>query len=344
MFKSVQKKEDILFQIRLFLRKNFRYIAVLFIFLVTTLYRGISLPEEALEESKNSEESAEVVLPTLTANNREKLFSEIFQSKKSDIFRISFLAKVDYAQSVEILLRDSFSQDVKVGQVDLLPSEESKHQELVFIAPGRYESILLRLSEKKLEGMEWDNNAVYIESVELTRVDAKEADIKNIARTAYDVGGVKNTKLEDIGEVMRYTFSLLRDKSDYSSLFDHSEDIEFNPKNSMLTGLKKKESFLTFKFDVLSPYETFLFRAVRRGDSPDPIALEYSFNNESWNNIPINQSQLDGRQIFLLSIPNTAKASVVYIRVRYVGPEKKVGTYSLEELSVIAHVKKGLRN
>lgn len=320
-----------------FLKSNLQYVAVLFIFLCVGLYQYIDIQKESKKESEDEKIITET--PTLDSKNTEKVFSDILQSKQGDVFRVGFVARVDYRQSIDILLRSPMFKTLKIGQINIDPSSEGVYQELIFSTPGRYDSIILKLKNNGSDEKDWDNGVVFVNSLFVSRLDIHQTGISLILPTLYGVEGVKNARLEDIGEAMQYTFSLQKNKSDYESLYDSTAGVQFDEKESALVGQKKNGEFFTFKFDTIDPFKEFTVHALRRGVSQDEIRFEYSLDNFFWRDVPATVLS-SGQQEFLFSIPGDRKSSAVYVRVLYVGEEKKVGTFALEELSTIATVEK----
>ncbi len=174
-----------------FLRENFRYILIFFVFLLVAQYHYSATPMETLKEDNDSRKNNHVVeVVDLDTKNKEKTYQSIFQSQSGDVFRVGAYIKTKKQEKVEVFIQSSLNDLLKIGEWTLEPSESGEYKELIFSPPGRYENIIVGLkNETGTTGTnKWSGTAVYIRSLFVTRVTVESrAGIQNLHPTIFGI-------------------------------------------------------------------------------------------------------------------------------------------------------------
>lgn len=188
-------------KIILLLGKNPHYLFAFFILLFAVFYHYFIIPPETLKGNKASTDKVKIEQPDLDAKHREKAYPRIFQSQAGDIFRIGIFASTKNAEDIEVFAESELNEVLKVGAWHLEPSANGEYRELFFSAPGRYEDIIVRLKKDEASdaamnsdamNKKWDDSAVYIRSLSLSRVEAKDAlALQNLAPTVFGISTMK---------------------------------------------------------------------------------------------------------------------------------------------------------
>ncbi|MEK9151254.1 MAG: hypothetical protein AAB547_01340 [Patescibacteria group bacterium] len=188
-------------KILFFFRRNPRYFFVFFVFIFAFFYHYFIIPPEILKSNKASTDKVKIEQPDLDAKHREKAYPRIFQSQAGDVFRIGIFASTKNAEDIEIFAESELNEVLKVGEWHLEPTENGEYKELFFSAPGRYEDIRVRLKKDEASDVvvnndamnkKWDDSAVYIRSLSLSRVEAKDTlALQNLAPTVFGISTMK---------------------------------------------------------------------------------------------------------------------------------------------------------
>lgn len=142
-------------------------------------------------------------------------------------------------------------------------------------------------------------------------------------------------RVEDRGNGLLYSFSLLFSPVDYLNLYEASSGIFYDREKKQVVGKQRGGEFFIYRFDTVYPYETFAFRAIQDGDDGKEIKVEYSLDNILWGEVPFIQ-ETPGSHRFELALPGNGKSRVVYVRASYDAEEKTSGFFGFKELSANA--------
>lgn len=329
---------------RVFKSKN-QYFSVTLLLLVAFLYNDILVPRETKRLEKTPEnagiiQSAEPVVPTLYMKRPESIYTGVLQSRKGDVYRVVLDVRGGNNPQLEIFVASSvFHETLKIGEVEEIESiDENEHKEIVFVALGSFDSIIIRLKESERDETKWDSKFAFIDALSITRLDISPEKIASIAPTVTGVQGMPFAKLEDLGTSMLYTFSTRSDITDYQSVFEATDSAAFDGKKEAVAAAKREGEYFMYKFDVVYPLKKLFIRAVQRGFDKDEIRMQYSFDKSSWKTIEYTQAN-GSSQKFLLSLEEMVpREREVYVKVFYEGENKKTGTFALEKLEVNALV------
>lgn len=336
--------------------RHWRYILVLLVFFLTIYYHYAIVPTEKIHKDLLSKEKTALSIQSdLNVQNREKIYENIFQSQKGDIFRVGMVVQAAQLQRIEVFLQSSLNERVSIGTLNIDPTENGQYKELVFSAPGYYSDVVLRLNESEEKNSKvWNNSNITLQHFFVTRVNIRSIwEIKSLLPTVFGLSYKKDVataashdgdllqyaRVEDLGGTLFYEFSLMGKRSDYTNIFTASKSVHFDKKKQLVVGSKKMDEFFIYKFDTLFPFDRFALKAEQTGKAPHELRLEYSLDESSWH--PVASTQEEGKpEKFSVFIPGDLKSQVVYVRVSYNGEEKKTGTFSLQKLSVNAAMTK----
>jgi hypothetical protein len=175
----------------------------------------------------------------------------------------------------------------------------------------------------------------------LTR-DSSDVSVLIAYRSLTTIEGGKTmlnfARLEDLGQDLLYSFSVQNKEEDLLNVYELSPKIHFDWKKKRIAGSRKKDEYYTYRFDTLYPFERFALEA-RSGSTKNGMMLEYSFDNSTWQPVSIFRESGQADR-YTLTLSGTGDTSVVYVRIRYTGDEKKTGSFALDRFSVSAMVNK----
>ncbi len=149
---------------------------------------------------------------------------------------------------------------------------------------------------------------------------------------------LNSARLEDVGNELIYSFGIQNKPDDFLNLYSLGQKVRFDLKKKRVVGARKKDEYFTYRFDTLYPFERFALEA-QSGSTKNDVMLEYSYDNASW--LPVLTIRDAGQpNRFRLSLSGSRETRVVFVRIRYIGDEKKTGSFSLEQLNVHARISK----
>lgn len=328
------------------IKERYRYVWVVFFLMVTVSYNNTATfvkkeTPRAAQENGSFTEPRAAVIPTLYTKQPESLYGGIMQSQKGDVFRVAFEARGGNNPELELLVHSSlFYESVKVGEVEVESTEENEYKEVVFVAPGSYDSIIIRLKGSEHDETSWNSRFAFIEAFSLTKLDIDPGKIAQLSPTVIGFRGLPQSRLEDFGSEMLYTFSTSGDVTDYQSVFDASQSTYFDGKKKAVVAAKRKSEYFVYKLDMMHLLKKLIIKAEQHGSDEDEIHLQYSFDGSSWETIQYVQKAGGSQQFFLSLDFEVPQEKLVFIKVSYEGEDKKTGTFALEELKVNALVVK----
>lgn len=330
-----------------FLRARARYFLVAIFLAGAFFYNQKIVPR--VEVSRSAPEAEETVsAEENTAAPEEgglpkdgviKKYDNAFQSLPGDAYRLKVSLRVDQMQKIQVYMADAFQREIRLGEIAVEPSKGYQSKELVFSTPGRYEDIFFKLEENEGgDGDVWQNRNVYIDTFQLSRLEAGAKGLPALSPTIANVAGLPQAKIEDLGGSYSYDFSLQGSAIDFQTLYEVSNSIRFDETEGLVIGSKKEGEYFTYKVDTLYPLQEAFIRAEQFGDAPKQLLVEYSFDDKKWQEVPYTQKE-KGPQIFS-GVLKGEGSRFLYIRVRYNAEEKRSGIFALDSLSLKAFLKK----
>lgn len=152
-----------------------------------------------------------------------------------------------------------------------------------------------------------------------------------------DESMLSGAKVEDVGDGVYYDYSLRGNEADFFNIFESGGNVKFDKEEGSLVGEQKKGTFFTYRLAAPLPFGQIAFHARYFANAEEGIKLEYSFDNATWEVIPVT-GQERGSLVSRKVIQATGGQKIVYVRVSYDGKNKKTGYFSLENLSVDAQL------
>lgn len=321
-----------------------KYFLTGFILLIVFVYNNTFVPTETkrLEKSNGGTDvvqSKESIPPTVYTKRPESIYKGVLQSKKGDVYRVSFDVRGGNTPQLEVFVRSSiFYETFKVGEVEVESADKAERKEVVFVTPGNFDSIGIRLKKDEGDETRWDSKFAFVSSLSVSRLSITSEGITSLSPTIIGIQGMPFARLEDMGADMLYTFSTRGDITDYQSVFETTDSAAFDGKKKAVVAAKRNGEYFIYKLDMVHPIKKLLIRSIQKGSDENEIRMQYSFDKSSWHTIEYTQNKAESQK-FLLSLErNIPKESVVFVKVFYEGEDKKTGTFALEELEVNALV------
>jgi hypothetical protein len=162
---------------------------------------------------------------------------------------------------------------------------------------------------------------------------------------SFDEGDEKNKLLlgsyiEDMGPYLQYTYKTEGTVADFLNVSDRSESISFSKKDTRVLGDAKVGEYFVYTIDTLTPFAEILLRAQQFGNYEKQIAMEYSFDQKEWMQIPFTQSEDEPQNFFLRFETKKKDQTSFFVRVRYAGKEDSKRKFGLDTLYIKAKISK----
>jgi hypothetical protein len=166
------------------IQKHRHYLPVLVIFFLAVYYHYLIAPTTALEH--DDVKVATTKQPTLSSRNPEKIYENVFQPQQGDVFRVGVVLQAEKAQTIEVAVHSIFGDRVTVGELRVEPTRDEVYKELVFVAPGRYQDIALRLTGSLEENGSWRDSSVTVNTIFVSRIEAENlAEVGHLEPTVF---------------------------------------------------------------------------------------------------------------------------------------------------------------
>lgn len=105
---------------------------------------------------------------------------------------------------------------------------------------------------------------------------------------------LSGAKIEDLGKGSgKYSYQTKGDFSDLFDLFEASPQTRFDEKTQTIVAPAKDESSFTYEINTLWPIEKVRFLASQAKAGWKKVRVEYSFDRESWNEVPFTEARED---------------------------------------------------
>lgn len=149
---------------------------------------------------------------------------------------------------------------------------------------------------------------------------------------------LQGARIEDLGDGLWYSYSLSGKMEDYFNIFQTKGKIWFDEKKSRVVGGQSIGAGVMYRFYMVHPFEKFILLAKQHGKKEQELRLEYSLDALTWQEVPVTK-EVDGFWRFTLALAPTPSSDTVYIRTSFIGAERKMGTFGLDELQVRAQLR-----
>lgn len=146
-------------------------------------------------------------------------------------------------------------------------------------------------------------------------------------------------RIEDVGPYLHFEYAVSGGVSDFLNIYEASETTEYDVSDQMVRAEADVGEYFTYKIDTIEPFYEMFISARQDDDYEDQIAMEYSYDNDEWKEIPYEQNDGDPQR-FALRIEPNMDTQVVYVRVRYGKEENSEREFGLERFRVTARMAK----
>lgn len=146
--------------------------------------------------------------------------------------------------------------------------------------------------------------------------------------------------IQDIGDAYWYEYHMSGTKEDLIDVESSFGKVKFDKVSGALTMPRNRDASMTFKMDMFYPFESIQVKAAGSDTKDDQFALEYSFDQEEWKELPYVQQE-NGPQVFDTNIAATPGGEkTVFLRARSTQDGSKSKNWGLKDLSLSALLKK----
>jgi|GEM_PF-1767203 len=139
--------------------------------------------------------------------------------------------------------------------------------------------------------------------------------------------------VEDDGNNIHYSYALPKNKHAYFDLHDKSSSVKYDVAQERVVGSLEHGAYFVYKFDLTEPFQKISLTASQEREAPKELKIEYSTDAQVW--LPI----LESGPLYELNLVDSSH-STVYLRVTFIGINKKTASFSLDSLVVRAQKKK----
>lgn len=154
-------------------RQN-KYILVMVIFAVFGFYAVVVVPEKPPKKSKSSSSQfADRVEWNITTEKPEKVFSGALQGLSGDWYRMSVSTVASRPVWMDVILSSVWSEDVSIGSLDIVASDDPRYHERVFQIPaGNFSDVKFVLRGEDT-GESWSYAGVRVAEFALSRLNVR---------------------------------------------------------------------------------------------------------------------------------------------------------------------------
>lgn len=320
-----------------------RQFSVLVIFGATFLYNDWTLSGSSVEEPHDpSDPVTNQEMWDVTSKKPTKIFSNVFQGKLDDWYRVGAYVTVNQSANIDVYLQSFSSGDVLVGSFEVFKNTP-QYREVIFHVPsGMYSDIkfvLRATSDSKLDSF----SGARLSKLFISRLNVKnqyEADKLTPTEVKDSTNAIllTNARIEDFGNEAIYSYHLSGEADDLSDILYSNGTIWFDEKKRRVVGSQRNGTEFVYRFFTKNPFERLSLSARSIEGDGKEVKLEYSLDKSTWEEIP--ETQEGGRsQLFSFTLPGTNRQDTVYVKVSYIGEEKKTGSFGLDQLSIRAQLK-----
>jgi len=147
-------------------------------------------------------------------------------------------------------------------------------------------------------------------------------------------------RIEDIGPYLHFEYAVSGGVSDFLNIYETSETVKYDVSDQMVRAEADVGEYFTYKIDTIEPFYEMFVSARQDNDYESQIAMEYSYDNSEWTEIPYEQNDGDPQRFASRIESENNDTRVVYIRVRYGKAENSEREFGLERLRVTARMDK----